>query len=261
MTNYREILRLKSLGLNNSQIAAGCSISRTTVLKVVQRANDCNLNFTSAQELSDNELSKLLFPSENNKPVYKMPDYEYVHREMAKSGVTLTLLWLEYCDRCRDNQEMPYQFTQFKKYYRDFVLKTKATMHINRKPGEIMEVDWAGQTATIIDTDTGEIIPAYVFVATLSYSGYGYVEAFLSQNQESWIAAHVNTYSYFSRVTRILVPDNLKTGVEKVTKSETVINKAYQDMAEHYGTAVIPARVRSPKDKATVEGSVGIIST
>ncbi len=261
MTNYREILRLKSLGLNNTQIAAGCSVSRTTVLKVVQRAAECNISFNTAQELSDNELSKLLFPSENNKPVYTMPDYEYVHREMAKSGVTLTLLWLEYCDKCRDNQEMPYQFTQFKKYYRDFVVKTKATMHINRKPGEIMEVDWAGQTASIIDTDTGEIIPAYVFVAVLSYSAYAYVEAFSSQNQESWITAHVNAYTYFQGVTRILVPDNLKTGVEKVSKSETVINKVYQEMAEHYQTAVIPARVRSPKDKATVEGSVGVIST
>lgn len=185
MTNYREILRLKNLGLNNTQIAAGCSVSRTTVLKVVQRATECNINFNMTQELSDNELANLLFPCENNKPVYTMPDYEYVHREMAKSGVTLTLLWLEYCDKCRDSQEMPYQFTQFKKYYRDFVVKTKATMHINRKPGEIMEVDWAGQTASIIDTDTGEIIPAYVFVAVLSYSAYAYVETFPSQNQES----------------------------------------------------------------------------
>jgi hypothetical protein len=124
-----------------------------------------------------------------------------------------------------------------------------------------MEVDWAGQTAGIIDTDTGEIIEAYVFVAALPYSGYGYVEAFFSQNQESWIAAHVNAYSFFGGVTRILVPDNLKTGVDRVSRTETVINKTYQEMAQHYGTAVIPARVKSPKDKATVEGSVGIIST
>ena len=180
MTNYREILRLKNLGLNNTQIAAGCSVSRTTVLKVVQRAAECSIGFNITQELSDNEIAKLLFPSESNKPVYTMPDYEYIHREMAKSGVTLTLLWLEYCDKCRDNQEMPYQFTQFKKYYRDFVVKTKATMHINRKPGEIMEVDWAGQTASIIDTDTGEIIPAYVFVAVLSYSASIRNQQFLS---------------------------------------------------------------------------------
>jgi len=211
--------------------------------------------------MADKELSRLLFPVESGKPAYKMPDYEYLHREMAKSGVTLTLLWLEYCDQCRESGQIPYKSTQFNKYYGDYVKSTRATMHIHRKPGEIMEVDWAGQNAGIIDTDTGEIIPAYVFVAALPYSGYAYVEAFLSQNQECWITAHVNAYSFFGGVTRILVPDNLKTGVEKVTKGETVINKTYQEMAEHYGTAVIPCRVRAPKDKATVEGSVGIIST
>ena len=99
------------------------------------------------------------------------------------------------------------------------------------------------------------------FVAVLPYSGYGYVEAFLDQAQLSWIAAHVNAFEYFGGVTRILVPDNLKTGITKHTKSEVVLNRSYQEMAEHYGTAIIPTRVRSPKDKATVEGAVGIIST
>jgi transposase len=134
-------------------------------------------------------------------------------------------------------------------------------MHIHRKPGESLEVDWAGQTAHLIDADTGEILDAYVFVASLPYSGYSYAEAFMDHNQESWIAGHVNAYSFFGGVTRILVPDNLKTGVIKNTRTEIILNKTYQEMAEHYGTAIIPARVRSPKDKATVEGSVGNISS
>jgi transposase len=219
------------------------------------------LSWETVVKITEKELSQLLFPLGSTKPAYKMPDYDYIHREMAKSGVTLTLLWLEYCDRCRDSGQVPYKSTQFNKYYADYAKNTKATMHIHRKPGEIMEVDWAGQTAGIIDTDTGEIIQAYVFVAALPYSGYAYVEAFLSRNQECWITAHVNAYRFFGGVTRIVVPDNLKTGVEKVKKEETVINKTYQEMAEHYGTAIIPARIRAPKDKPTVEGSVGIIST
>jgi transposase len=227
---------------------------------VLQKAKECSINWQLAADMSNNKLSKQLFPTENSKPTYKMPNYEYIHREMAKSGVTLTLLWVEYCDKCREAGEIPYKSTQFNKYYSDYVNSTKATMHINRKPGEIMEVDWAGQMAEIIDTDTGEVISVYVFVAALPYSGYAYAEAFLSQNQECWITAHVNAYSFFGGVTRILVPDNLKTGVEKVSRNETVINKTYQEMAEHYGTAVIPTRVKAPKDKATVEGSVGIIS-
>lgn len=261
MTDYREILRLRSLGLNHSQIAESMGIARQTVVTALQHAATQGVNWQAAEELSDRELAALLFPPGSGKPTYKMPDYEYVHREMAKSGVTLQLLWFEYCDKCRESSDVPYQLTQFKKYYRDFVVKTKATMHINRKPGEIMEVDWAGQAANIIDTDTGEVIDAYIFVAALPYSGYAYVEAFLTQNQESWIAAHVNAYSFFSGVTRILVPDNLKTGIVKNTRTETVLNKTYQEMAEHYGTAIIPARVKAPKDKPTVEGTVGNTST
>ena len=190
-----------------------------------------------------------------------MPDYEQIHKEMQKSGVTLSLLWVEYCEQCRVAGELPYQSTQFNKYYADYVHKTKASMHLNHKPGETMQVDWAGDTMGIVDTDTGELIPAYLFVSVLPYNGYAYAEAFLDEKQEAWINAHVNAYRYFGGVTRILVPDNLKTGVIKNTKEEIILNRNYREMAEHYGTAFIPARPRTPKDKAFIEGSVGVVST
>jgi transposase len=260
MTNYREILRLKSLGINHSQIAESMMLSRQTVVTVAQRAAAQGLDWQSAEALSDRELTAKLFPNGSATPNYLQPDYDYVHREMAKPGVTQQLLWLEYCEQCRGSGKIPYQLTQFKTHYREYLTTTKATMHISRKPGETMEVDWAGTTARIVDRDTGETIEAYVFVAALPYSGYSYAEAFLSRNQESWIAAHVNAYSYFGGVTRIVVPDNLKTGVTKHTREEVVLNKTYHEMAEHYGTAILPARVNTPKDKATVEGAVGNIS-
>ena len=261
MTNYREILRLKSLGLNHSQIADSMAISRPTVISVLQKATELGLSYREASEMTDRELKSTLFPTESGKPVYKMPDFEWVHREMAKSGVTLQLLWFEYCDKCRDEGSVPYQLTQFKKYYREYAMATKASMRIQRKPGELMEVDWAGQTAMVVDTDTGEVIETYIFVASLPYSGYSYVEAFWNRNQESWIAAHVNAYNFFGGVTQIIVPDNLKTGVIKNTRTELLLNRTYQEMAEHYSTAVIPARVKHPKDKAVVEGTVGVVST
>ena len=180
---------------------------------------------------------------------------------MAQSGVTLSLLWNEYCELCRLSNEIPLKYTQYCNYYRKFAVTTKATMHINRKPGEQTEVDWAGQTATIIDRDSGEIINAYIFVAVLSSSQYAYVEAFLRQDLECWIAAHVNAFRFFGGVTRILTPDNLKTGVDQASWYTPVINKTYHEMAEHYGTAVIPARVRKPRDKPNAEGAVGVIST
>ena len=178
MTNYREILRLKKLGLNNSQIAQSLGCSRTTVIQVLNVAEEKGVSYPLPEDLSDRKLSELLFPSDRSKPEYKMPDYEYVHKELQKNGVTLNLLWLEYCEKCREEGELPYQLTQFKKHYRDYAVKTNATMHLNHKPGEIMQVDWAGDTATVIDTDTGEAIPAYIFVSSLPYSGYAYVEAF-----------------------------------------------------------------------------------
>ena len=261
MTNYRELLRLRSLGLNHSQIALSASVTRQTVITTLSRAIAIGMDWQNAENLSDKELSAKLFPPSEMKPVFKMPEYADIHREMSKPGVTLQLLWFEYCDKCRASGDTPYQLTQFKKYYREYALKNKATMRINRNPGELMEVDWAGQTAGIVDTDTGEIIDAYIFVAALPYSGYSYVEAFMNMEQESWTAAHINAYSFFGGVTRIVVPDNLKVGVIKHTKEEVVLNRSYQELAEHYGTAIIPTRINSPRDKGTVEGIVGIVST
>ena len=261
MTNYKEILRLHSLGINNTCVAESCCCARSTVISTVQRAQEKGITWEDIRSLGEAEVARKLYPATSVGRQYKMPDYEYIHQEMQKSGVTLSLLWVEYCERCRANGELPYQSTQFNKYYADFVHKTKATMRLEHKPGETMQVDGAGQTAHIVDTDTGEQLDVYLFVAVLPYSGYAYTEAFLDMKQDAWITAHVNAYRFFGGVTRILTPDNLKTGVIKNTKDETVVNKSYQEMAEHYGTAIIPARPRKPKDKVFVEGSVGVVST
>ena len=202
MTNYREVLRLNSLGLNKTEIAQSCGCSRNTVAAILQRAESSGLKWPLPDSFSDKHLAETIYPSAAEKPDFHMPDYEYIHRELQKNGVTLNLLWLEYCDACRSGGEIPYQSTQFNKYYSDFLVKKNATMHLNHKPGEIMQVDWAGDTASITDTDTGESIKAYVFVATLPFSGYSYVEAFFSMKQDCWTAAHVNTFRYFGEIGR-----------------------------------------------------------
>ena len=261
MTSYREILRLSAQGISQRSIARSCDCSRNTVARVIAQAQQRDLAWSKIQGLTDGELSNLFFPNQIQPDSRKAPDCEYIHREMVKSGVTLSLLWHEYCEQCRINNEIPLQYTQYCYHYRQFAVTNKATMHINRKPGEQTEVDWAGQTAAIIDRDTGEIIPAYIFVAVLSCSQYAYVEAFLRQDLECWITAHVNTFQFFGGVSRILTPDNLKTGVDQASWYNPVINKTYHEMAEHYGTAVIPARIRKPQDKPNAEGAVGVIST
>lgn len=260
MTNYREILRLHSLGINNMQAAASLGCSRTTVIQVLNLAESKGLKYPLPEGMSDAQLAAILFPPTEGKPTYRMPDYANISNEMQKDGTTLNRLWLEYCEQCQGGQELPYQLTQFKKYYRDYVIRNNAVMHLDHKPGEILQVDWCGDTASVIDTDTGEPIPVYIFVATLPYSGYSYVEGFFSMDQACWTEAHVNAFRFFGGVTRIIQCDNLKTGVIRHGKDEPELNQAYQELAEHYGTAVIPARVRAPRDKAAVEGTVGIIS-
>ena len=143
MVNYREILRLHALGINHSRITDSVGAARQTVVSVLQRAATQGLDWQTSEGLTDHELAARLFPSNSVKLNYKMPDYEYIHREMAKPGVTQQLLWFEYCNQCRDSGELPYQLTQFKTYYREFLVQNRATMHIYRKPGETMEVDWA----------------------------------------------------------------------------------------------------------------------
>ncbi|MDP3113153.1 MAG: IS21 family transposase, partial [Candidatus Cloacimonadaceae bacterium] len=261
MTQYRDILRLHKQGISGRGIAASLSCSRNTVSEVLQAAKALGIEWPLPDAVSDQELEEKLFPAEETESRRKMPDYDHIHKELGKSGVTLSLLWYEYSEGCRLSQTIPYQYTQFCKYYNDYTLKTKATMRMHHKPGEKQEVDWAGQHAVIQNNITGEPIRAYVFVAALPYSGYSYVETFLNMNMESWIQAHINCFEYFGGAAKILVPDNLNTGVDRVSWLSSVINRTYNEMATYYDTVVIPARVRHPKDKASAEGTVGVIST
>ena len=262
MTKYREIFRLHEQGVNKIDIASSCGCSRNTVSSVLKHAREAGLTWESVKELSDERISQLLFGERSDQPeLRKLPDFERIHRELVKIGVTLSLLWHEYCGECRASGDIPFMYTQFCKLYREFATTFKATMHIEHKPGQKLEVDWAGQTLPVIDSVTGTVAKAYLFVATLPCSGYSYVEAFMNQKLESWINAHINAWNFFGGVTRILVPDNLKTGVQGTSADIVTLNRTYQEMAEHYATCVIPTRVRKPKDKPNVERAVGITST
>jgi len=261
MTKYREILRLNSQGISQRGIAISCECSRNTVAKVLLRAGELHLSWPLPEGRTDGDLDRQLFPKERASSTRKKPNLEYLHKELAKHGVTLKLLWSEYCEECRLQKEIPLMYSQFCNLYQRFAQKKRASMHIPRKPGEQTEVDWAGQTAFIIDRTTGEKIHKYVFVGALSYSQYAYVEAFFARDLESWISAHTHMFQFFNGVTRILVPDNLKAGVSKPDWYSPTINTMYHEMAEHYNTAIIPARIRRPKDKPNAEGTVGAIST
>ena len=265
MTKYGEILRLASLRISQANIAASCNISKKTVNRVLQRAREAGIVWPLSPDMTDEVLAKLLFPPADTvqESDRKMPDFDYVHNELNRNGVSKKLLWTEYLEDCRRTGEKPLMYSQFCYYTQKDEEKRRASMHIQRRPGEQIEVDWAGDPAHIIDRVTGQLLDVYLFVGVLSYSQYAYVEALPNMKTPSWIAAHVHMYQFFGGVSKILVPDNCKTAVtrNRPWDTEPQINEIYHQMAEHYGTAIIPARVRAPKDKANAESVVGNIST
>jgi len=261
MTKYREIIRLTSLGFTQRNIMQSCGVAQKTVVKVQRRVREIGITWPLDDALTNAVLAEKLFPVAKKESEKRLPDFEYVRKELLKNGVTKKLLWMEYIEACRLNNETPLMYSQFCYHIQQHEQKRRATMHISRKPGEQAEVDWAGDYAKIIDPNTGEVTDAHIFVSVMTYSQYAYVEAFINEKQQAWITAHIHMYEYFGGVARILVPDNCKTAVVHSGWYSQELNRVYHEMAEHYNTAIIPARVRKPKDKPSVEGAVGNIST
>lgn len=260
MIKYREILRLASLGVSQRNIALSCDCARSTVQSALIRAKHCGLEWPLPEELDDRAIRALLFPPANANPANKAEiDHQYLEKELQHRGVTMMLLWREYCDSALIRGKEPFQYSAFCERHRKWKIANNHTMHIERKPAEQIQVDWAGDTMNVIDPDSGEVLKVYIFVASLPYSNYLYAEGFYSMKEPDWITAHVHAFSYFGGVTPILVPDNCKTGVIKHTINELILNDQYRRMAEYYGCAVVPARPRKPKDKASVEMSVNLV--
>ena len=262
MVDYREILRLSSEGNSQRQIAASVGSSHHTVSEVLTTAKLKGIEWSNDDSITNEMLQSILFPDKYAAiSAYLEPDYEYIHRELAKPHVTMTLLWEEYSEKCIAAGKKPYMTTQFGDKYRRWARVTKATMRIHHKPGDSMEVDWAGQTLPYYDSVTGEATQTYLFVAVLPCSCYAYAELCRDMKQESWLLCHAHAYSYFGGVTRLLIPDNLKTGVVSNTRYETVLNRSYRELSEYYNTAIVPCRVESPKDKSHAEATVNYAET
>ncbi len=258
MRKLHEVLRLKlECGLSNRNISRSCKISRSTVADYLVRIERCGLKWPLPENVSDTDLERILFPpgslSRSSKPA--LPDFSYIHDELKRKGVTLYLLWQEYKEDRRDG----YQYSWFCDLYRAWAGKLDVSMRQIHKAGEKMFVDYCGQTVDVIDPATGEVKEAQVFVAVLGASNYTYTEAAWTQSLPDWTGSHVRAFEYFGGCPEVVVPDNLKSGVSKPCRYEPEINPTYSDLAGHYGVAVIPARVRKPKDKAKVEVGVQIV--
>jgi len=257
MRKVKEALRLKfSCDLSISAIASSLSIARSTVSEYLGRAASAGLSWPLPDGMDDESVERLLFPPALPRGTERTPpDLSLIHHELKGKGVTLLLLWQEYKSKNPDG----YQYTRYCDLYREWAGKLDLPMRFNHKAGEKAFVDYCGQTMPVVDRRTGEIKEAQIFVAVLGASSYTFAEATLSQGLPDWIGSHVRTFGYFGGVTEIVVPDNLRSGVSKACRYEPDINPTYQDLANHYDMAVIPARVRKPRDKAKAEAGVLLV--
>ena len=257
MRKVKEVLRLKyDCGISEREIARSCSVSRSAVAEYVRRAKAAGLEWTEASALTETQLEERLFPAERipNSVKRPQPDCQYVYdqlRTYRKFNLTLSQLWLEYKEAHPDG----YQYTQFCEHYWRWLKKLDYVMRQEHRGGEKLFIDYS-DGLSIVDRLTGELTLTQLFVAVWGASNYTYAEATLSQTLSDWIGPHTRAFEYFGCVPRVLVPDNLKSGVYKASKYEPDMNPTYTETAEHYGCAVLPARPRKPRDKAKVEAGV-----
>jgi len=253
MRRIKEVLRLKfEVGLNDSQIAASVQLARATVQDYLQRVAATGQKPEQLCALGDEELDRRLFPPrEQRNTARPLPDWETIERELRRRGVTLLLLWREYADTHPDG----YQYTQFLRHFRTWQRASRPpTMRQVHRAGETLEVDYAGMPLTVMDM--GVAREGQVFVACLPCSQLVYAEMTWTQGQEDWLGSHVRALAAIGGCPEKLVPDNLKSGVTDAWYYDPVLNRAYHELAQHYRIAIVPARVRRPRDKSSVENAV-----
>jgi transposase len=257
MRQIHEILRLKHQNqLSIREIARSCRLPASTVGDYLQRAEAAAIGWPPPEGLSEQQLVERLMavaPAPGG-PGPLLPDWPYIHAELRRKSVTLQLLWQEY----RAGHPEGYGYSRFCELYQRWAGALDPVLRQVHLPGEKMFVDWAGQTVGIHNAPDGTLSKAHLFVAVLGASNKTYAEAFPDEKLPSWIAAHCHAYAFFQGVARVTVPDNLKTGVVRPCRYEPVIHRSYQEMAQHYGTVIIPARIKKPRDKAKAETGVQI---
>jgi transposase len=258
MRHLRELLRLCHAGLPQRTTAQSLGLAQGTVSKYLSRARAVGLSWPLPPELDDDErLEAFLFPRPYDRPTDERPapDWAEVHRELCRPDVTLTLLWEEY--KAREPEGFSYSW--FCNLYKAWTGRLKPTLRQVHIAGEKLFVDYAGRTLEVIDTQTGEVHPAQIFVAVLGASNYTYAEATFTQTLPDWIGSHVRAFTYLGGTARQTVSDNLKAGVTKACFYEPMVNRTYADLARHYDTAIVPARPYKPRDKAKVEVGVQVV--
>jgi len=261
-----EILRLWDNGMSQREIAKSVNCGKSTVGEVQLRCKRLGIDYEKACEISKESatmLQKLIYPSTTTLNIKGDPDWVTIHeRLMARRRLNLRYIWEEeYSTSCGD----PMSYSQFCRRYTSWLEDAgkKVVMPMERKPGYELCVDWAGDVLEkcVLDSETGELIDAHIFVSTLGDSGYPYAEAFPDEKQDSWLLANIHALEWINGLPVVIKPDNCKTAVTKANYYDPILNPAYLDFSKFYNVAIVPARVRKPKDKSVTEGSIGYLET
>lgn len=259
MRKIRDVLRLRlAAGLSIREISSSTKLSVGGIQKLLSKATELDLQWPLPDDLDDNQLAKLFYPAADTTSSrrFQIPDWPQVHQELKRAHMTKQLLWEEY------TQQYPnrcYSYSQFCERYRRWSKAQKRSMRQHHKAGEKCFVDYAGATVPVISASTGEIRDAQIFVAALGASSYTYAEATWSQSLPDWLASHVRMLEFYGGCTDMIVPDNLRSGVNKACRYDPDLNPSYQQWAEHYQVAVVPTRPYKPKDKAKAEVAVQVV--
>ena len=258
MSKIRQALQLLAeTGLSTRQVAAALGISKTTVSQIAMYARDAGVHWPQAGKLSDDELQARLYPPPRPRTTHRHePDYGVLHQELKRPGVTLQLLWEEYRAEAGDQA---YRYSAYCEKYRAWAKRLKRSMRQVHPGGERLFVDYAGQTVPVVDAATGEIRRAQVFVAVLGASNYTYACATWQQTAADWVGAIIQALAFIGGVPRLLVPDQPRALIANPDAYEPVTARLMQEMSEHYGLAVLPARPGRPQDKAKVEVGVQVV--
>jgi len=254
MRKIREVLRLRwDQGLSYQLVGQSCGISKSCAETYVKRAKAAGLTWPVPEELDDEQLEEMLFKRGATLGESKAtPDWKEVHQEMRDKKMTLILQWHEYKERHPDG----YQYSHFCRMYRAWQKTLDPVMRQEYKAGEKLLVDYAGSTTPVVNRKTGEVHEAQIFVAASGASNYTYAEATWTQTLPDWIGSHTRAFAFMGGVHELVILDNLPTGVRSAHRYEPGLNRTYEDMANYYGTALLPARVKKPRDKAKVEAAV-----
>jgi len=250
MRKIREVLNYKfSHHLSHERISGALGIGKGSVHNILERFERSKFCWPLPEEITDSELEKTLYPIEKSE--VPIPDLAYLEKEICRPHVTLQLLYEEY----RDTHPKGLGRSAFYEHFSRYRSK-KPDMKVIHKGGDKLFVDFSGDGLEYVEKATGEVISVELFVCSWGASSFSYVEAVETQRIEDFVPCHVSGFEYFKAVPHGLVPDNLKSGVKKANRYDPIMNPLYQKMAEHYMTAILPARVGKPKDKAVVESNV-----